>query len=312
MQIRCECTAADGSIRTMTDCLQFLLVRDRYLPNASLRLRTVLPAAMEEPVRIRLFLDDIAVHDGSIQNWSCERKNGQLQAFIESQSFAAALMKNQLVPGLYTRVTLASLLETYHLPYITCEEVPSINYIVVKDNTAMWDSIVAYNYKLCHSYPFVRLPNLLCMMPRQDENEIILPEHAILAEASGGSAAEMISRVDMADEVGEYGSFTRSNPEALRRGITRVRQILLDRQYLYNPYDALQFRIDVSNRKIHSKTVRYAGYCGEDLEDLASCSFVRGRVSRIVISGGSTGITTEDTFYFDPFCNGAADRIAAQ
>ena len=303
MQIRCECTAADGSIRMLTDCLQFLLVRDRYLPNASLRIRTALPAVMEEPVRIRLFLDDLAVHDGSVQTWTCERKNGLLLAFIESQSFAAALMKNQLVPGLYTGVTLASLLETYHLPHITCEEVPSINYIVVRDNTAMWDSIVAYNYKLCHGYPFVRLPNLLCMMPRQDEDEIILPENAILTETTGGSTAEMISRVDMADETGEYGSFTRSNPEALQRGITRVRQILLDRQYLYNPYDALQFRIDVSNRRIRSQTVRYAGYCGEDLEDPAACSFVRGRVSRIVITGDRSGVTTEDTFYFDPFCN---------
>ncbi|MBQ6040897.1 MAG: hypothetical protein IJL32_09015 [Oscillospiraceae bacterium] len=306
MQIRCECTAADSTVCSLTDCLQFVLVRDRYLPNAVLRIRTVLPEAMEEPVRIRLFLDDFAVHDGNVQTWACERKNGQLQARIESQSFAAALMKNQLIPGLYTQVTLASLLETYHLPYITCEDVPSINYIVVKDNTAMWDSIVAYNYKLCHSYPFVRLPNLLCMMPRQDQNEIILPEQAILSESTGGSTADMISRVDMADEIGEYGSFTRSNPEALRRGITRVRQILLDRQYLYNPYDALQFRIDVSNRRMHSKTVRYAGYCGEDLEDLASCSFVRGRVSRIVIAGDRSGITTEDTFCFDPFCNTAS------
>ena len=304
MQIRCECTAADDSVCTLTDCLQFILVRDRYLPNAALRLRALLPAGMDEPVRVRLFLDDFAVHDGGVQTWICEQKNGQLQAVITSQSFAAVLMKNQLVPGLYTGVTLESLMETYHLPHVTYENVPSINYIFVKDNAAMWDSIVAYNYKLCRGYPFVRLPNLLCMLPRQDENEIILPENAILAETTGGSAAEMISRVDMADALGEYGSFTRSNPEALRRGITRVRQILLDRQYLYNPYDALQFRIDVSNRKICSKTVRYAGYCGEDLEDLASCSFVRGRVSRIVITGDRSGITTEDTFYFDPFCNG--------
>ena len=215
-----------------------------------------------------------------------------------------ALTKNQLVPGLYTQVTLEQLMETYALPHITYDNVQSIRYVYVKENANMWDTIVAYDYKLCGGYPYIRVPNLLCMLPQTETETIVLPADRLLRIASGGETGGLISRVDMADIDGTYGTYSMGNPEAALRDIVRVRQILFDRQYAYDPEDALRFRIAVSNRKLFSKTVRYAGYCGEDLEDMAVCGdFVRGRVSRIVVTADSTGFVTEDTFYFDPFCN---------
>ena len=122
---------------------------------------------------------------------------------------------------------------------------------------------------------------------------------------NGGDCSEMISRIDMADAAGAYGKFTRSNPEAISRNIVRIRQILLDKQYVYDPQDALRWRIDLSNRRIRSRTLSYSGYCGEDIEDLVQAGEFRARVSRIRITGDRNGIRTEDSFYFDPFCNPA-------
>lgn len=310
MQILCECCYADGSSVTCTDCLQFLLVRDRYQPCASLNVRILTDTPLTPPMRVRFFLGGVLLHEGCIRKCTCKLEKKQFVMQIRSESYTAALTQNQLVPGLYTQVTLRQLMQTYGLPHITYQDVPSVRYVYVKENANMWDTIVAYNYKLCRGYPYVRVPNLLCMLPQTVPEAVILPEDRLLQVTSGGEDSGILSRVDMANAVGEYGAFTMDNPEAAARGIVRVRQILFDRQYAYDPDDALRFRIAVSNRRIRSRSIRYIGYCGEDVEDLAVCGDFTGRVGKVVVSGNSSGIETEDTFYFDPFCNSGetADR----
>ena len=303
MQILLECCYADGSSVTLTDCLQFLLVRDRYQPCASLNVRMLTDTPLTPPVRVRFSLGGRLLHEGCVRKCTCKLEKKQFVMQIRSESYTAALTQNQLVPGLYTQVTLQQLMETYALPHITYQDVPSVRYVYVKENANMWDTIVAYNYKLCRGYPYVRVPNLLCMLPQTGTDAVVLPENRLLRAASGGEDSGIISRVDMANAVGEYGAFTMDNPEAAARGIVRVRQILFDRQYAYDPDDALRFRIAVSNRRIRSRSIRYIGYCGEDVEDLAVCGDFTGRVGKVVVSGNSSGIETEDTFYFDPFCN---------
>lgn len=303
MQILLECCYADGSSVTCTDCLQFLLVRDRYQPCASLSVRMLTANPLTPPVRVRFSLGGRLLHEGCVRKCACTLEQKQFVMQIQSESYTAALTQNQLVPGLYTQVTLQQLMQTYGLPHITYQDVPSVRYVYVKENANMWDTIVAYNYKLCRGYPYVRVPNLLCMLPQTGPEAVILPEDRLLQVASGGEDSGILSRVDMANAVGEYGAFTMDNPEAAARGIVRVRQILFDRQYAYDPDDALRFRIAVSNRRIRSRSIRYIGYCGEDVEDLAVCGDFTGRVGKVVVSGNSSGIETEDTFYFDPFCN---------
>lgn len=303
MQIRCECGYADGSFVLLNDCLRLVLVRDRYLPCAKLSLRMRLTEPVQPPVSVKLYLDGRLMHEGCVRSCACIREQAQDVLQIASESYTAALTQNQLVPGLYTQVTLQQLMETYALPHITYQDVPSVRYVHVRDNANMWDTIVAYNYKLCGGYPYIRVPNMLCMLPQTGTEPVILPENRLLRVSGGGADSGIISRIEMADAVGEYGAFTMDNPEAAARGIVRVRQILFDLQYAYDPDDALRFRIAVSNRRLRSRTFRYIGYCGEDLEDLTACGDFSGRVSRIVVSGDSSGIVTEDTFYFDPFCN---------
>ena len=304
MNVSCILHMPDGSTCTLTRCLRFTLLRERYQAFGVLYTQFLTDVPLAVPSEAEFYLDGRLLHDGCTERVSCEYAAGQYVIKLSSRSYTAALTKNQLVPGLHYGVTLQSLMETYALPKITYDtSMPEINYIYVKDNAAMWDSIMAYNFKLNRSFPYIRVPNLLCMTPQTGTEPIVLPQDQILSDTEGGDSSGMLSRIDMANAAGEYGSFTMSNPEAIRRNIVRVRQILLDKQYVHAPDDALYWRIALSNRRMHSRTVCYSGYCGEDIEDLTVLGGMCARVSRIRITGDRNGIRTEDSFYFDPFCN---------
>ena len=304
MNCTLTCYDLNGNVTVLSDCLGFTLLRERYQAYAELHAVFLTDAPLAAPSEAEFRLDGRLLHDGCIEQASCVRASGQYLMKISSRSYTAALTKNQLVPGLHYAVTLQSLMETYALPKITYDaSIPEINYIYVRENAAMWDSIMAYNYKLCRGFPYIRVPNLLCMMPQTGTEPVVLPADAVLSDATGGDCSGMLSRIDMANAAGEYGTFTMTNPEAIRRNIVRVRQILLDKQYVHAPDDALRWRIALSNRRMCSRTICYSGYCGEDIEDLVQAGALRARVSRIRITGDRNGIRTEDSFYFDPFCN---------
>lgn len=306
MNVSCVLHYPDGTELTVTRCLRFTLLRDRYQAFAALYAQFLTDQPLEAPSEAIFSIGGQLLHDGCIEHAECVLEAGQYVLKFNSRSFTAALTRNQLVPGVHTAVTLQSLMETYALPKITYDtSMPEIRYIYVRENAAMWDSIMAYNYKLNSGFPYIRVPNLLCMTPQTGQDAVILPADALRTMQNGGDCSEMISRIDMADAAGAYGKFTRSNPEAISRNIVRIRQILLDKQYVYDPQDALRWRIDLSNRRIRSRTLSYSGYCGEDIEDLVQAGEFRARVSRIRITGDRNGIRTEDTFYFDPFCNPA-------
>ena len=303
MNPQCTLKYPDGTTVTLTNCLRFSLLRERYQAFAQLHVQYLLTEPVGQPSEIFFDLGGQRLHHGTVTNSVCIREKGEWIFRCSSRSFTAALTKNQLVPGIHTNVTLQSLMETYHLPFITYDTgMAAINYIFVKENAAMWDSVIAYNYKLCGGFPYIRVPNLLCMLPQTGTEAIVLPEK-LTAAGTGGESSEMLSRIDMANAAGDYGSFTMTNPEAVSRNIVRVRQITLDRQYLYAPEEALRFRIALSNRRLLTETCSYSGYCGEDIEDLVQYGGKTARVSRILLAGDASGIRTTDTFYFDPFCN---------
>ena len=304
MNVECVLTYSDQRTVTLTECLHFSLLRDRYQAFAALSAQFFIDDFTELPDSAVLRINGQLVHYGIVQKSECVREKNRLTIRFASRSFTSALLRNQLVPDVYFNVTLRSLMETYRLPKIEYDDrMEEVRYVVVKENAAMWDTIIAYNYKLCGGFPYVRVPNLLCMMPQTGSAVTVLPDDRVIAAKQGGSCMEMISRIDMANAAGEYGSYTMENSEAVRRGIVRNRQIKLDKQYLYDPTDALRFRIALGNRRLDSRSFRYIGYCGEDLEDLCRIGSLTARVSRILITGSEKGIFTEDTFYFDSFCN---------
>lgn len=307
MNAECVLCFPDQQTVTLTKCLHFSLLRDRYQAFAALSAEFALDDPVGMPDSVLFRLGGQLLHDGIVQKSECIRQKNRLTIRFSSRSYTSALTRNQLVPGLLFQVTLRSLMETYQLPKIEYDDrMDPVRYVYVKENAVMWDTIIAYNFKLCGGFPYVRVPNLLCMLPQTGTDVTALPADRLLSVRSGGACSEIISRIDMANAVGEYGTYSMTNPEAVRRGIVRIRQIALDKQYLYDPDDALRFHIALGNRRLGSRTFRYAGYCGEDLEDRVSVGELSARVSRILVTGSEAGIITEDTFYFDSFCNCAA------
>ncbi len=304
MNVTCICFHEDYTVSILQDCSRFLFLRDRYQPFSDLSIQLHTGSALKRTVRIQFFLSHILLHDGLVRDAACKKEAGQFTTVIRSRGFTSVLMKNQLVPGIYNNVTLNSLMETYQLPNVSYQEnMQSISYLYVRDNASMWDSLIAYNYKLNGSFPYIRVPNLLCVVPRTGGTPVSVPQDAVLSTGTGIRTSEIISRIDMADAAGEYGSFTQSNALAAPLEIVRVRQILFDRQFAHAPDDALRFRLALSNRRFHSRTVTYAGYLGEDLEDAVTVGNETARVSRIEIRGDADGVVTADTFYYDSFCN---------
>ena len=303
MTLQCKCFCAGGSSYTLTDCLRFSLVRERYLPYGELNL--TLPAAEIPalPVRVQFSLSGQLLHDGYVRNAQFVHEKGERCLKLRSRSYTAVLLGNQLVPGMHYNITLQSLMTTYALPHITYQDEGAVNYIFVKENSSMWNALTAYSYKVSRSYPYIRVPNQLCIVPQSGTDVILLPDTALLSESSGSSAADLISRIEMANLEGEYGSFSADNPEALLREITKVKQISFDRQFIFNPADALNFRIACSHRRLRQKAVQYLGYCGEDIEDLVSCGELTARVGKVTVSCDRNGLVTEDVFYYDDFCN---------
>lgn len=304
MTVSCKCFTANGYFY-LSDCLRFVLVRDRYMPDHTLDI-TMLAAEnyTAMPLRVQFSLNGTLLHDGYVASAQYTKEKNQRVLRIRTKSYTAVLTQNQLVPGLYFDVTLSSLMTTYQLPHITYQQGSStVRYVYVKENAGMWDTLTAFSYKLCGGYPYVRAVNELCVSPQTGTTAITLPADALLLRGTGTYAADMISRIDMADLDGTYGSYTATNAQAISRGITRVRQILMDKQFLYDPNDALQFRIACSNRKLENVTLRYIGYCGEDCEDLVTCGSLTARVSKITVTCENGKLTTEDVFYYDDFCN---------
>lgn len=305
----CVCFFQSGNPLTLNQCVRFSLVRDRYQAFSVLHVTLLTDTMTAAPIRVQFFLGGRCLHDGVVKKCECSKEAGQFALTVTSHGFSSLLIRNQLVPGLHFNLTLDSLMNTYQLPHITYQGgVQMIRYIYVKDNASMWDSVIAYNYKLNKGFPYVRVPNLLCVLPQTGQEPITVPADSILKAGTGGELSEMLSRVDMANMQGEYGYYSKTNPLAAVYGIVRVKQILLDKQYVYDPDDALSFRIALGNRKLHLRTVTYTGYCGEDVEDLMNCGgLFTERVSRIVVTGDENGITTTDTFYEDDFCNSSAE-----
>ena len=104
----------------------------------------------------------------------------------------------------------------------------TVNYVLIREHVGIWDAVVAYCYKYNKGYPYVRVPNLICAEPQDGLNPTALPADAVLQCGCAEEPALLISRVDMADLDGVYGSFSQTNPEAERRGIVNVKQLCMN------------------------------------------------------------------------------------
>ncbi len=304
MNIRLKISRIGTPTVELTDCISFSLVRDRYLPYATLR-ATMLTSRNEcsYPCKAQFYLDGVLLHEGIIEQFRSELRGKMRYVTVVSRSFTAALMHNQPVPGMYPAATLQSLMTMYNLPNVTYESgVTASRYMYVKESTSMWEMLNHYTYLLNGGSPYITVPNHVRVTEKTNPPQYTVPTARLICKGECSDLSRMISRIDMADASGEYGAYTLTNSEAAARQITRVKQITLDKMYLSEPQKALDVRIKRSMQKMHADYVEYIGYCGEDIGDRVTCAGFSGApAGRIELKGSGEGLRTKVWYYYDPF-----------
>lgn len=241
----------------------------------------------------------LGIADSVEQFW----KDGRCFVRVQSRSFTSVLAQNELIPGLHTGMTLEKLMTGfYQFPNVSYEAYEGSGYIFVKDGASMWDSIVNFGYQLTGYHPFIQ-GNTVRFTPPSDAVQLILSGTQVLESGIVQDTTKLVSNYHMADINDNYDAYQLENTAAAAADIVRHKQLLLDRQYLSEPEEALQFRCRFSQRGWRARYVTYSGYHGEQLCDRVSFGdFLQdAQISRIRMTFGKNGIRTKLWAYDDGF-----------
>lgn len=131
----------------------------------------------------------------------------------------------------------------------------------------------------------------------------VAKDNSLLAAGTATDQSLLYSDFYMADVDGTYEKFHEAEPEAAARGIVRTKQLALDRQYLYDPQQALVFRRKFAGRRLVRRFVDVIGPVGLSLGDRLSYGTVlqEAAITRIRMSGNQKGIRTRLEAYTDGF-----------
>ena len=107
----------------------------------------------------------------------------------------------------------------------------------------------------------------------------------------------------MADTDGTYGKFQENDTLAEERGLVRSRKLSLDRQYLYDPQQALVFRLKFAGRGLLSYYFDLIGAVEADLGDRITygSALLDAPVTHIRMTGNQNGVRTRLEAYRDEF-----------
>ena len=305
MKVKIAVKRTDGTSFEETRLISFSFVKDVYTPCTVLSARIL---AEEDyyasAAEIMLSVGERLIHHGLIDTLECTSTKGRNIVSLTSRGFTSLLCQNQLEPGMITGISFNDLMDSYYeLPNVTNEDnSDNSGYIFVKNNSTMWDGAVNLAYKLGGMYPYIRGTNCVRITAEQNPSVFTYDESVLTESGSAVSCKRMISSFHMADISGEYGTYELEDDTITERGIIRHKYFELDRQFLYSPQDALEYRDKFAKRGSFRRFCRYCGYNGEDLCDLVSFGSVQSRrIGRIEVSGDGSGVFTELSVYNDGF-----------
>lgn len=285
--------------------LSFGFRKDAYTPYTSLTASFLASATDTSSVsEVLLYINNILVHHGIIDSITVTRRKGVMTGQLTSSSFTCMLRQNQLEPGLYTNISINSLMDNMiAIPYVTHQNSSDTSsYIYVLKGSTMWDGVVNLCYKLTGRYPYIRGTNCVMLDPYPQPEAFSYSEDSLIAAGDGISTKHLVSDLHMADIDEQYGTFDLHDPDAGVRNIVRHLYFDLDKRFLYDPAQALQYRDKISTRGWMRHFITYSGYRGEDLSDLATFgSLTNRRISAVEITGSREGIFTEISVYDDKF-----------
>ena len=199
--------------------------------------------------------------------------------------------------------------DNYTLPHVTHESSSDTSgYIFVKNTSSMWDGSVNLTYKLNQTYPYIRGTNHVRITQAAQPSEFSYSDDELIESGFSHNYKRLVSHFNMADMSGEYGTYELEDEYAASKEIVRHKFFELDRQFLYDPLQALEYRRKFAERASYRRFCRYSGYNGEDLSDKVSFGIISGsRICGVKIIGNSSGVTTELSVYHDGFYSSVTD-----
>ena len=305
MNIRIAVKKTDGSLITEEKLLSFTFRKNAYLPYTLLNARiSAISENFENSAEIFMYIGEKLIHHGLIDSLKTIYSGGGRTVSVVSRGFTSLLCQNQIEPGLKTNITFNQLMDGYYtLPYVTHEDNSAQSgYIYVSGKNTMWDGVVNLSYKFCGTYPYIRGTNCVRITPVGDPAVFSYSGDQLLSQGFSMNGRRLISHFHMADMSGEYGKYVLEDTEVEQYGIIRHRYIEMDKEFLYDPESALEFRSKIASRGKKEFFCSYSGYNGEDLSDVVSFGSINSeRIEGIEIKGTARGIVTELSVYHDKF-----------
>ena len=158
-------------------------------------------------------------------------------------------------------------------------------------------------YKLCQRYPFVYHANEVRMHLPESYRTFHMQPGSLLGMGMVTDQSRIYSSFSMADTDGTYGKFQENDTLAEERGLVRSRKLSLDRQYLYDPQQALVFRRKFAGRGLLSYYFDLIGAVEADLGDRITygSALLDAPVTHIRMTGNQNGVRTRLEAYRDEF-----------
>lgn len=305
MQARIVIKRAGGQTAEEQRLLSFGFVKEAYTPYTSLTAKVKAESGeILDIAEVSLYVGDTLVHHGLSDSAEYTDTSDGAVLTIHSKGFTSLLCRNQLEPGLKTDISVNSLMDSFYtLPFVTHEDNSDTSgYIYVKSGATLWDGVANLSYKQSGMYPYIRGTNCVRITQEQSPVHFQYSDSELISKGRGSLYSRLVSYYHMGDLNGEYGGYELLNSNVMSFNIVRHVYFELDRQFLYDPQQALEYRNKYSARASVRYFCRYCGYKGEDLCDTAAFGEVTsGRIGRIEITGNSSGIVTEISVYSDGF-----------
>ena len=300
-------SCSSAATYSLDKCISLRYEKERYTPYTTASGIFVCETPLADISKVKLYIDGYPVHYGPVDSYEFYSEGGISYVKFASRVFSMGLSQNQPKPGINSSVNLESLISNnLTIPYVYCEKDTEVaNYIFVKENSSLWDAIVALGQKVTGNYPYIHGENTVRLTKYSDE-VTDLSDFKALKTAFGTNLSNIISDYHMKDTEDAY-SYNYTNDVASDYEIVRHKYINLDRQWLSSPSEGLMHKGYFSGKGIRYTFIQLYGCCRLDLRqnvtysDIGTTAFGTKEVSRIRIDYNKKGFRTSLWFYDDDY-----------
>lgn len=294
-----------GNCRIEEVCFYFRYIKEIYTPYVYFEGRFLSSfTEIGEIKRVEFLYDNRTLHVGLVDSVEISQNNNRSVVYVKSKGFTSLLCQNQPEPGMMKDANLQKIISSYSdIPYISCEATGSENYIYIKDGSTIWDAICNLCFRKNGIYPYIERTNTVRISRREAFYHYRLKPENIISSGVKHDFTRVISHVHMQDINGSYNVYSKKNQAALDRNIIRHKQIPLDRQFLYNPGSAPDYKLYFSMRGMIYRYIRRVGFSFEELLDqMTYGDFLKEKnIHRIEVVFDGGRVVTELGTYDDGF-----------